>query len=229
MNAIHSSSFLPAALVLQPPVARDGGTRRQAPGDPPGGRAQRHSSGHSLEGNPWQEHGTKQTQDSMMAARAGLASQRPSLLVRSVGSTALRACQCCVWRCTGPASSTRWSHRSSRSGFPNTDPPGGQAGHHVADQLLHLGYGASLGALSGPRLSSRETRSGLLVLVPALRVARPAWSAGPVENATNIDAHLVLGWAILLVVEEPARQTRWRTRADEQAGGLRAEARNSGR
>jgi hypothetical protein len=90
----------------------------------------------------------------------------------------------------------------------NIDPPGGTAGHHVADELLHLAYGAGLGALGGPMVSGRETRGGLwrgagfglasrafgmLVLVPALRVARPAWRAGPLENATNIAAHLVFG------------------------------------
>jgi hypothetical protein len=109
------------------------------------------------------------------------------------------------------------------------DPPGGKAGHHVADQLLHLGYGASLGAIAGPVLNSGEGRGGpwrgaavglatwafgMLVLVPALRVARPAWKAGPLENATNIAAHLVFGWAIQLVVEEPARQ-RNRTRTSD--------------
>jgi hypothetical protein len=108
----------------------------------------------------------------------------------------------------------------------NTDPPGGQAGHHVADQLLHLGYGASLGALAGPMLSGRNARGGLwrgtafglaswafgmLALVPALRAARRGWRAGPLENATNIAAHLVFGWAIQLVVEEPPRQKRGRT------------------
>lgn len=39
-------------------------------------------------------------------------------------------------------------------------PPGGKVGHHVADQLLHLGYGASLGAIAG-RLNSGEGRGGL--------------------------------------------------------------------
>jgi hypothetical protein len=113
------------------------------------------------------------------------------------------------------------------------DPPGGKAGHHVADQLLHLGYGASLGAIAGPVLNSGEGRGGLwrgaafglaswalgmLVLVPALRVARPAWRAGPSENAINIAAHLVFGWAIQLVVEEPARQNRGRTSDAERIG-----------
>lgn len=115
----------------------------------------------------------------------------------------------------------------------NTDPPGGQAGRHVTDQVLHLAYGASLGALAGPMLSGSEGRGGLwrgatfglaswafgmLVLVPALRVARPAWKATPLENATNIAAHLVFGWAIQLVVEEPTRQNRGRTSDAERMG-----------
>jgi hypothetical protein len=70
----------------------------------------------------------------------------------------------------------------------NIDPPGGTAGHHVADQLLHLAYGAGLGTLGGTMVSGHETRGGLwrgaafglaswafgmLVLAPSLRVARP--------------------------------------------------------
>ena len=51
----------------------------------------------------------------------------------------------------------------------NIDPPGGTAGHHVADQLLHLAYGAGLGALGGPMVSGREGRGGLW------RERRSAW------------------------------------------------------
>ncbi len=116
----------------------------------------------------------------------------------------------------------------------NTEPPGARAGHQVADQLLHLAYGANLGALAGPMLSGRKARGGLwrgtgfglaswafgmLVLMPALRVARPAWRAGPLENATNIVAHLVFGVATQLVVEEPVRQrNRTRTSDAERMG-----------
>jgi hypothetical protein len=67
-------------------------------------------------------------------------------------------------------------------------PPGGSAGHHVADQLLHLCYGACLGALGGPLLAG-HIRGGLwrgaafglavwavgtMALLPNLGVARSA-------------------------------------------------------
>lgn len=115
----------------------------------------------------------------------------------------------------------------------NTDPPGGKAGHDTADQLLHLAYRASLGALAGPILSGRRASGGLWRegLWPGelgfrnagsgagSRVARPAWRAGPLENATNIAAHLVFGVAIQLFVEEPVRQrNRTRTSDAERMG-----------
>ena len=106
-------------------------------------------------------------------------------------------------------------------------------GDRVADQLLHLGYGASLGALAGPMLAGRNARNalwggtafglvswafGMLALVP-VRVARAAWRAGPLENATNIAVHLVFGWAIQLLVEEPTRQrNRGRSSDAERLG-----------
>jgi hypothetical protein len=61
----------------------------------------------------------------------------------------------------------------------------------------------------------------MLVLVPSLRVARPSWTAGPLENATNIAAHLVFGWAIQLVVEEPARQRNRGRSSDAERMGNR--------
>ena len=62
---------------------------------------------------------------------------------------------------------------------------------------------------------------GMLILVPSLRVARPAWRAGPLENATNLAAHLVFGWAIQLVVEEPARQRNRGRSTDAERMGTR--------
>jgi hypothetical protein len=59
----------------------------------------------------------------------------------------------------------------------------------------------------------------MLALLPALRVARPAWKASFLENATNVAAHLAYGFAVQLLVEEPARQrAHWRTSdAERQA------------
>jgi hypothetical protein len=101
------------------------------------------------------------------------------------------------------------------------DPPGREGGHHTLDQLLHLAYGAGWGAIVGPFLTAGNGRGGLwragafgvvlwgvgmLALLPGLRVARPAWKAGLLENATNVAAHLAYGLAVQLMVEEPVRQ-----------------------
>jgi hypothetical protein len=57
----------------------------------------------------------------------------------------------------------------------NIDPPGGKAGHHVADQLLHLAYGAGLGALGAEQPSAwRAGRSACWFWCPPC-----AWRAPP--------------------------------------------------
>src|SRR5688500_10045183 len=111
------------------------------------------------------------------------------------------------------------------------DPPGGETGHHTLDQLLHLAYGAGWGAVAGPLLTAGDTRGrlwrggafglgvwavGMLALLPAFRVARPAWKAGVRENAANIAAHLAYGLAVQLLVEEPARQRDHRRTSDAE-------------
>jgi hypothetical protein len=111
------------------------------------------------------------------------------------------------------------------------EPSGGKATHLVADQLIHLGYGAALGAVFGPLLTTRSHRGGLwrgatfglatwafgmLVLFPSLRIGRAAWRSGPAENATNLAAHLIFGLAIQLMVEEPPRQRRRARTSDRE-------------
>jgi uncharacterized membrane protein YagU involved in acid resistance len=93
--------------------------------------------------------------------------------------------------------------------------------HHVADQLMHLGFGATLGAVYG-LAAGRRRRPGTLtrgavfgvlswgfgagVVVPLIRAASPPWKADLVENAVNVAAHLVFGVTTALVMEELSSQ-----------------------
>jgi hypothetical protein len=122
-----------------------------------------------------------------------------------------------------PQAVEEWaSHRSG------VEPPGGPAGHHLSDQVLHLAYGAAWGALYG--LASRPGRSGSVPrgvtlglgvwaagffgLVPLLRIARPAWRARAGETAVNVAAHLVFGVVTALEADERARQPHRRPTSD---------------
>lgn len=93
--------------------------------------------------------------------------------------------------------------------------------HHVADELLHLGFGSTLGAVYGllARGGRRESvlSRGLLfgagawlfgagVVVPLLGAARPLWRARPAEQLVNIAAHLLFGVSAALVADELATQ-----------------------
>lgn len=98
---------------------------------------------------------------------------------------------------------------------------------HLADQVLHLGYGAATGALYAAALGRRRRSLagrgvglglplwafGNLVLLPALGIAKPAWRARPSETAVNLAAHLLYGLATALVTDElesqKRRQPRW--------------------
>lgn len=94
--------------------------------------------------------------------------------------------------------------------------PRAAATHHVADQLLHLGYGAAAGgvyALSKRARSGAPSARGLelgtslwafssLVLFPALKIARPLWRATPREELVNLAAHALYGTVTLYLLEE---------------------------
>lgn len=95
--------------------------------------------------------------------------------------------------------------------------------HHVADQLLHLGYGAAAGAAYGLTAAATQKGSnpsraielgtalwvlGSFVLFPALKIARPPWRAKPREEAINLAAHLLYGAATVYLVDEFERQKR---------------------
>ncbi|MET0792867.1 MAG: hypothetical protein ABW061_15205 [Polyangiaceae bacterium] len=87
--------------------------------------------------------------------------------------------------------------------------------HHVADQFLHLGYGASAGVVYGLAFGRGKASAkkvvgyglgvwafGSFVLLPALKIMRPEWRAKPVEVAVNLGAHLVYSGALALLTEQ---------------------------
>ena len=92
--------------------------------------------------------------------------------------------------------------------------------HHLTDQVMHIGYGAVLGA--GYALAARgRARSvvapglaygigawlaGSWLLLPLLRAKQAAWLKRPSENAVDLLAHLVFGAATALVSAELAAQ-----------------------
>jgi uncharacterized membrane protein YagU involved in acid resistance len=101
--------------------------------------------------------------------------------------------------------------------------------HHLIDQLLHVLYGAKLGALY--RLAARRARRGRVlgmgallgtatwifggaVVIPLLRAARPLWRARPREELVNLAAHLVFGIATALVADELPKQPHHRPTPD---------------
>ena len=90
-------------------------------------------------------------------------------------------------------------------------------GHEVANQLLHLGYGAAWGAVSGPLLGGRRPglwpgaafglglwALGIAVLLPRHRALTPGgWQLTPAAQLVNVAAHVVFGLAIQLTAQEP--------------------------
>jgi hypothetical protein len=106
--------------------------------------------------------------------------------------------------------------------------PRAAATHHVADQLLHLGYGAAAGglyALTSRSRSGATSARGLelgtslwafstLVLFPALKIARPLWRATPREELVNLTAHALYGTVTLYLIEELENQRRTQPRSN---------------
>jgi hypothetical protein len=93
--------------------------------------------------------------------------------------------------------------------------PSRRALHHIADQALHVGYGATMGAAYGLLLGKRPASVqkvagfgfgvwafGSFLLLPALKIMRPEWRAKPVEIAVNLSAHLLYAGALALLTEE---------------------------
>ncbi len=93
--------------------------------------------------------------------------------------------------------------------------PSQRALHHIADQMLHLGYGSSMGAVYGLVLGKRPATLpiaigcgvgawlfGSFVLLPALKIMRPEWRAKPGEIAVNLAAHLLYAGTLSVLTEE---------------------------
>jgi hypothetical protein len=114
-----------------------------------------------------------------------------------------------------------WAKKEAGLGWPRS-----AATHHVADQLLHLGYGSTWGAIYAlcvqPRGSASLGRSlglglglwalGSMVIFPALKIARPAWRQKPRQELVNVSAHLLYGAVTALVLDEFGRQAQTQPR-----------------
>jgi hypothetical protein len=115
------------------------------------------------------------------------------------------------------------------------NPRGGPVTHHLADQAMHMGYAGVLGAVFGgvaeegpQRPALRGMLFGLAtwvlganLMVPLLRAAPPSWRRSRGENAVDVLAHLLFGWATILVRDQlmsmpehgpQPRERRMRTR-----------------
>lgn len=111
-----------------------------------------------------------------------------------------------------------WAKEHSPLTRPRTPPT-----HHVADQLLHLGYGGFSGGVYGLYVSLTRRRPsptravalgaalwalGSLILFPALKIARPPWRAAPREELVNMSAHALYGAVTVYMLDELESQAR---------------------
>ena len=98
--------------------------------------------------------------------------------------------------------------------------PSQRALHHVADQILHLGYGCTAGAIYGAALAKHGLRVGRVagfgtavwlfgsfVLRPGLRIMRPEWKAKPRESAVNLATHALYAGVLGLLSDEFEKQS----------------------
>ena len=107
-----------------------------------------------------------------------------------------------------------WAHERTRGLRPRELAP-----HHVADQLLHLGYGAATAALyaatAGRQRATAARALGFgsavwafstMVLLPGLKIARPLWRASPRDELVNLSAHALYAAVSVYLLDEFERQ-----------------------
>ena len=116
---------------------------------------------------------------------------------------------------TVPQAAEEWL--SERSGLGRDAHP---VLHHLTDQALHLGYGATLGVAYAMATRGRSRNvvargavyglatwfGGSWLLLPLLRAKQAAWRKRVSENAVDLLAHLTFGAATALLAEELAAQ-----------------------
>jgi hypothetical protein len=61
----------------------------------------------------------------------------------------------------------------------------------------------------------------MLLALPQLKVARPAWRSGLSENATNVAAHVAYGLGVQLLAEELERRPGRRATSDAERHAAR--------
>jgi len=108
-----------------------------------------------------------------------------------------------------------WLAQRARPWMP--DEP---AVHHLLEQVLHVGYGATLGLVFGliarrrpGSVLSAGTGFGVAIwlfgswlLMPLLGAKRPPWRKGARENLVDLGAHVLHGVTTALTVDEMSAQ-----------------------
>jgi uncharacterized membrane protein YagU involved in acid resistance len=96
--------------------------------------------------------------------------------------------------------------------------PSEPALHHALDQMLHLGYGATLGVgyafvvgrhrrpWTGPAYGTLAWFIGSWALLPALGAKRSSWRSPMLDNMVDLAAHVLYGAVTALVSSEMMRQ-----------------------
>ena len=111
-----------------------------------------------------------------------------------------------------------WAKHHTSLNLPATQSK--RALHHVADQIMHAGFGATFGALYGATLSRREVSPGRVavfgvgvwafgsfLLLPSLKIMRPEWRANAREISVNLSAHLLYAATVALLTDEFEKQS----------------------